>query len=103
MTGREIIGQIAKERRVEQIIMRITGRDSLTANLKDAAQMVYLALLGYKDEQIVDLWESDAINFLIVRIVANTIKSKNSRYYYIIRLFSIRSTDITDLEFKTEG
>ena len=102
MTGREIVAQLGAERRVEEIILRIAGSASLTQDLKDLAQMVYLDMLGYEDAKLVELWESGAINFLIVRIVTLNLRSKTSRFYYAIRVFSARSTDLAAIEHKTE-
>ena len=49
-----------------------------------------------------DLWESCAINFLIVRIVRFNLHSKTSRYYYAIRRFSsICGEDLSKAEYKT--
>ena len=101
MTGREIIGQVAREKRVEQIILRIAGVSRLTADLADLSQMVYLTLLEYPEDKIQDLWESNAINFLIVRLVLFNLRSKTSRYYYAIRIFAARSVDLTTVEHKT--
>ncbi len=102
MTGREVIETIAREKRVEQIVLRVSGADHLTADLSDLVQMVYMVLLEYGDEKIADLWDSGAINFLIVRLVQNNLHSKTSRFYYTIKVFSARSTDLTAVEYKTE-
>ena len=102
MNAREIVDRLAREKRVEQIVARIAGVTALTADLEDLCQMLYLTLLEYGDQRLADLWDADAINFLIVRLVKLNLFSKNSRYYYLIRLFSIRSADISALEFKTD-
>jgi len=102
MTKREIVARLGRERRVEQIILRIAGVERLTADLEDLAQMVYLTLLEYDEAKLVDLWESDAINFLIVRLVLFNLRSKTSRYYYIIKIFSARTTDLAPVEYKTD-
>lgn len=100
MTKHEIIAQVGRERRVEQIVARISGRDTLTPDLQDLAQMVYVTLLEYDEDKIVDLWESAALNFLIVRLVANNLRSKTSRYYYTIKIFQARTTDLGGIENK---
>ena len=100
MTAREIVERIAQEQRVEQITARIAGVSALTADLQDLSQMIYVALLEYGDERIIDLWESDAINFLIVRLVIFNLRSKTSRYYYAIKRFTARSQDLTAVEYK---
>ena len=102
MTLREIVATIGREQRVERIVCRIAGRDTLTADLEDLAQMVYLILLEYPEDKIQDLWDCDAIYFLIVRLVIHNLRSKTSRYYYAIKVFQQRTTDLAGLEFKTE-
>lgn len=101
MTAREIVGRLGMEKRVEQIILRIAGVTTLSADLSDLSQMVYLTLLEYPEDKIQDLWESNAINFLIVRLVLFNLRSKTSRYYYAIKIFSARSQDLTAIEHKT--
>lgn len=99
---REIVGRLGRDKRVEQIVLRIAGVRALNADLQDLCQMIYLTLLEYDADKLNDLWENDAINFLIVRLVLFNLRSKTSRYYYIIKIFSARSTDLSAVEYKTE-
>ena len=62
--------------------------------------MVYVTLLEYDEDKIVDLWESAALNFIIVRLVANNLRSKTSRYYYTIKVFQARTSDLGGIENK---
>lgn len=101
-TAAKIVEALGRERRVEQIIARIAGVDTLTANLQDLAQMVYLDLLQFPEDKLADLWENEQINFLIIRIVRNNLHSVTSRYYYIIRRFSALSCDLDGLKQKNE-
>ena len=103
MTKNEIVGTLARERRVEQIVQRIAGASTLSADLQDLSQMVYLTILEYDEDKIQDLWECGAINFLIVRLVANNLRSKTSRFYYLIKIFAARSSDLAAVEYKTEN
>lgn len=99
---REIVDALGRERRVEQIVLRIAGVSALSADLSDLCQMIYVTLLEYPEDKIVDLWESNSINFLIARLVIFNLRSKTSRYYYQIKIFSARSTDLAAVEYKTE-
>lgn len=101
-TLREIVDIIGRERRVEQIVCKIAGRDALTPDLEDLCQMVYLIILEYPEDKIQDLWECEAINFLIVRLVLNNMRSKTSQFYYLIKVFQHRATDLAGLEYKTD-
>lgn len=103
MTVQEIVARLGREKRVEQIVLRIAGITALSADLKDLCQMIYLTLLEYPQDKLNDLWENAAINFLIVRLVLFNLRSKTSRYYYMIKIFSARSTDLAAVEYKTDN
>ena len=64
---------------------------SLTADLKDLCQMVYIVLLEYDDDKILDLWENDQINFFLARIIINQYRSSNSPFHTIFRKMQERS------------
>lgn len=77
-----IIETLAKERRVEALVENI-AHHSLTADLKDLCQMVYLVLLEYDETKLLDLWENDQINFFLARIIINQYRSSNSPFHTI--------------------
>ena len=79
-----IIETLAKERRVEALVENI-AHHSLTADLKDLCQMVYLVLLEYDATKLLDLWENNQINFFLARIIINQYRSSNSPFHYIFR------------------
>ena len=103
MTGREIIGRLAAEGRVEGIIRRIAGTDSLDADLEDLAQMVYVTLCEQDEGKLAGLWERGETDYFIVRLVISQLRSRTSRYYYAIRLFQSRSRDLGAIEYKTSS
>ena len=84
-----IIETLAKERRVEALVENI-AHHSLTADLKDLCQMVYLVLLEYDETKLLDLWENNQINFFLARIIINQYRSSNSPFHYIFRKFQER-------------
>ena len=90
-----IIETLAKNRRVEALVENI-AHHSLTADLKDLCQMVYLILLEYDESKLQDLWENDQINFFIARIVLNQYRSSNSPFHAIFRKYQERSISIGD-------
>ena len=90
-----IIETLAKDRRVEALVENI-AHHSLTANLKDLCQMVYLILLEYDESKLQDLWENDQINFFIARIILNQYRSSNSPFHAIFRKYQERSISIGD-------
>ena len=85
MTRQEIVAKLAQEGIVEQMCANIAHVRELTPDLKDLAQTIYLVLLEYDEEKIVDLWESNAIGFFIARIAANQYNSKTSPFYKLFR------------------
>ena len=88
-----IIEILAKERRVEALVENI-AHHSLTADLKDLCQMVYLILLEYDESKLQDLWENDQINFFLARIIINQYRSSNSPFHTIFRKFQERSVSM---------
>ena len=69
---------------------------SLTADLKDLCQMVYLILLEYDESKLQDLWENDQMNFFLARIILNQYRSSNSPFHSIYRKYQERSLSIGD-------
>jgi len=90
-----IIEILAKERRVEALVENI-AHHSLTADLKDLCQMVYLILLEYDESKLQDLWENDQMNFFLARIILNQYRSSNSPFHAIFRKYQDRSLSIGD-------
>lgn len=97
----EIVGRIASEKMVEQMVQNI-AHQSLSADLKDLVQMIYLILLEYDEEKIVDLWEHQQMQFFLARIIINQYRSSNSPFHTIFRKFQERSCDITGMDWNDE-
>lgn len=95
MNKQTIIETLAKERRVEALVENI-AHHSLTADLKDLCQMVYLILLEYDESKLQDLWENDQMNFFLARIIINQYRSSNSPFHSIYRKYQERSISIGD-------
>ena len=53
-TRREIAEALAKEGRVERIILSVTHSRAMNADLQDLAQIVYLAILEYDEDKIIE-------------------------------------------------
>lgn len=100
MTAREIVERLARLERVEEIIRNVAHTSRLAPELQDLAQMIYQALLLYDEDKIVDLWESDAMDFFITRIVLNQYRSVDSPWRDIYYRQGIHYIDITELADK---
>ena len=85
-----IIETLAQEKRVEALVENI-AHHSLTADLRDLCQMVYLILLEYDEAKLLDLWEKEQINFFLARIILNQYRSSNSPFHTMFRKFQERS------------
>lgn len=94
MTPAEIAAALAKERRVETMVQNIAHAAALTQDLQDLCQMVYLLLLTYDPDKIVDLWENEQINFFLARIIRTNLTSPRSPYAAQITRFRQRSKPI---------
>lgn len=84
----EIVNKIAKGKMVEQMVQNI-AHQSLSADLKDLCQMVYLILLEYDEQKLQDLWSNNQMNFFLARIIINQFRSTNSPFHTIYRKFQL--------------
>lgn len=92
----EIVEALARDRVVETMVENI-AHQSLSADLKDLAQMVYLILLEYDEDKLQDLWENDQMRFFIARVIVNQYRSSNSPYHAIFRKFRLMIDETIDL------
>lgn len=98
MTKNEIIGRLAKERLVEQIVSNIAKTNSDILN--DLSQNIYLDLLEKDEQKIVKLYESNQIRFFVVRMILNNLFSKNSPFYQTFKKNANLTVDIDGLKDK---
>lgn len=101
MTKYEIADRLARERVVERLVCNI-ARTRLSSDLADLCQMVYLVILEYDEDKIVDLWENDQITFFLVRVILNQFHSVKSPYHALFRRWQTRLTPIDDKDFSDE-
>ena len=97
----QIVSEIAKSKMVEQMVQNI-AHQSMSADMKDLCQMVYLILLEYDEAKIVDLWEHQQMQFFLARIIINQFRSSNSPFHTTFRKFQERSADITGMDWIDE-
>ncbi len=101
--ARSIIEAIARRGRVEQLVKAIAHADQLGADLKDLCQEVYCIILSYRPEQIVDLWEHGDMDFFLVRIIMNQLRSNTSPFYYKYRKHLEICLPIDGMDLPDEG
>lgn len=89
MDKMQIIDSIAREQMVEHMAMNI-AHQGMTADVSDLCQMVYLILLEYDDDKLIDLWENHQMTFFIARIIVNQFRSSNSPFHRTFRKFRLK-------------
>lgn len=94
MTPTEIVAVLGREKRVEAMVQNIAHARTLTADLRDLCQMVYLLLMTYDPDKIVDLWENEQINFFLARVIRTNLTSTRSPYAAQITRFRKRSNPL---------
>lgn len=87
-TKTEIIEAIAKDRMVETMVTNIAHK-SMSADLQDLSQMVYLILLEYDEKRLQDLWINNQMHFFIARIIINQYNSVSSPFHTMFRKFRL--------------
>lgn len=95
MTRQEIVERVAREQRVETILRNI-AKAPVEGDLEDLCQMVYLILLTFDEDKIIDLWERDEINFFIARILMNQYQSVKSPFFATYRKRQRKQVPIED-------
>lgn len=101
MRKRDIIEILAKEKRVERMVLNIT-HCTWSADLSDLSQEIYVILLEYDDAKIEDVWNNNQLNFFLARVIVNQFRSSLSPFHMIYRRFRERSEDITGMDFIDE-
>lgn len=88
---------MAKARTVERLVENITGRP-LDATTKDLAQTVYVYLLEFPEDKLLDLYRCEQLVFFTARIIINQWAGSRSTFRRLLRSFSLRSVDIDSIQ-----
>jgi hypothetical protein len=91
----EIVAELAQNKTIEEIIGNI-AQNPQDDTLKDLAQMLYEDLLMKDEDKIVQLYESEQLQYFITRMVLNSINSKTSRYYYLFAKFNNKIQELIE-------
>ena len=97
-TAREIVEELAKARRVEELCRNICKRPA--EELNDLSQIVYLSLLKARPGIVCDLYEHGQLDYYLVRMIKNQYHSKDRAYYRENVEFQDRSSPLTDKEYE---
>lgn len=74
----DIIEEIARNKLIEELMKNMGIKDN---DKDDLMQEIYLVLLVYDEDKIIELYNNNQLKFFIVRIIQNQYFSKNSRYF----------------------
>lgn len=75
---KKILDEIERENVVRDICMNINVSPN---DIDDLVQEVYVILLEYKPEKIIELWQNKQLKFFIVGIIKRQYHSKTSPFY----------------------
>lgn len=99
MTKKQIISQLAEQRAVEAICMNVAHAGTLSPDLKDLSQLVYIVLLEYDEEKVRTMWEAGSLRFFISRIIMNQYRSPRSAFRKIVCEFWHKCEEINPATF----
>ncbi|MBR1522647.1 MAG: hypothetical protein IJ627_03140 [Bacteroidales bacterium] len=99
MTKKQIISQLAKQRTVEDICQNVAHVRSMSADVQDLAQLVYVVLLEYPEEKVKAMWQAGSLRFFVSRIVMNQYRCPRSAFRKIVSEFGHRSEEINPETF----
>lgn len=94
-TKYDIITEIANKKIVEQIVFQINRKEQ-KEDLHDLIQYIYLQLLEKPDELIEGLYARNEINFYLVNMVYNQIRSQTSYFHKVYRLPRQKSIELIE-------
>lgn len=89
-----IVEELYRSGLMDELIKKICKK--LDANTDDLKQDLYLALLEYNSDKIVELYENKQLKFFLVRMICNQFNSVNSPFYTQYRKFSLGTYDIDE-------
>lgn len=75
---KKILDEIERENIVRDICININVSPN---DIDDLVQEVYVILLEYKPEKIIELWQNKQLKFFIVGIIKRQYHSKTSPFY----------------------
>lgn len=93
----QIVDALGRQRRVESFV-QIYAKGVPSADQKDLAQIVYLALMRMDEDKLRDLWDTGDIDFYLRRVIRTQLYGKRTDFDRECRSFGRRSAPIDDFE-----
>lgn len=93
MTVNDIVEEIYKTNLLTELCENI----GVTKNdMDDFAQEIYLILLEYDEEKLIEIYNKNQLKFFIVRIIQNQYHSKNSPFYMKYKRYQLKANELTE-------
>lgn len=96
-TKRDIVAELAAERRLERFAAHITRQPASRPVVKDLAQTAYLYLLEFPEDKLRDLYECGQLDYFVARIMVNQWFGSRSSFRVAFRKFSALTVDINEV------
>lgn len=74
----------------------------LPKDMDDFKQEIYLILLEYNKDKIIEMYNKNQLKFFIVRIIQNQYNSKNSPFYMKYKRYSQKANELTQYIIKEQ-
>ena len=85
MTVSSIVEELYKTNLITELCENI---GVLPKDMDDFTQEIYLILLEYNEEKLIEIYNKNQLKFFIVRIIQNQYNSKNSPFYMKYKRYS---------------
>ena len=74
----KVITEIYEKKMIRSILenMRVSSND-----IDDLEQEIYMILLNYNQEKIIQMWEKKQLNYFVVGVITRQYNSKTSPFY----------------------
>lgn len=92
MTVSSIVEELYKTNLITELCENI---GVLPKDMDDFTQEIYLILLEYNEEKLIEIYNKNQLKFFIVRIIQNQYNSKNSPFYMKYKRYSQRASELT--------
>jgi hypothetical protein len=94
-TKNQIIEKLYKENFIQSVIKKYTTKLSFEDE-EDVSQEIYLILLEMPEEEIVQLFNNNQLNFYIVKIIKNQLLSITSMVYKLYLKNKINTVSLNE-------
>lgn len=96
-SARDIVARMAASRKMERLAARITGHAPAEPVVKDLVQTMFVYLLTFPEDKLLDLYRCGQLDFFVVRCLINQWYGSRSSFRVAFRKFSAITEDINEV------